>query len=372
MKHTNTSLSRLSEMTKRLISEDDGPPLHKSKLSAKLKTRIYADGATNDGPTLGVTDVEDWVTYAFEQNRYRLGLNTYQQQHNFTCPENFSFIDWVESLNPLQYTWFNSRVLAVEWEDGYLDIRCLGKTLNICVAGDRKFVEDKVEILKQTFSKPRNSINWVYNTDGDSISVPLNYRPALQSAYPWLDTPVSSYIQDYLQSEACVLILIGPPGTGKTTFIKNIIHQSEGNARVAYNSEVLDSDQFFAEWIEGNENILVLEDADTFLASRSDGNSMMHRFLNVSDGLISTAGKKIIFSTNLPSLKDVDSALMRPGRCYDVLQFRALSSKEADLVLNESGVERREELESDKQYTLAELFNPGEHTGTVVKRRIGF
>jgi ATP-dependent 26S proteasome regulatory subunit len=50
---------------------------------------------------------------------------------------------------------------------------------------------------------------------------------------------------------------------------------------------------------------------------------MMHRFLNVGDGLVTTKGKKLIFSTNLPSIRDVDSALVRPGRCFDILNFDA-------------------------------------------------
>src|SRR3712207_7327386 len=55
----------------------------------------------------------------------------------------------------------------------------------------------------------------------------------------------------------------------------------------------------------------VLEDADNFLRPRKEGNSMMHRFLNVGDGLVTMSHKKMIFSTNLPSVKEVDPALDR-------------------------------------------------------------
>jgi ATP-dependent 26S proteasome regulatory subunit len=89
------------------------------------------------------------------------------------------------------------------------------------------------------------------------------------------------------------------------------------------------------------------------LAKREDGNTMMHRFLNVSDGLISAQDKKMVFSTNLPSVKDIDSALLRPGRCFDVVEFRPLTRKEALLITEELGLS----LPDGAEFTLAELFN---------------
>jgi ATP-dependent 26S proteasome regulatory subunit len=98
---------------------------------------------------------------------------------------------------------------------------------------------------------------------------------------------------------------------------------------------------------------------------------MMHRFLNMSDGLVTTSGKKIVFSTNLGSLKSVDQALIRPGRCYDVCQHRALNADEARAVLEETGVQR--EIENGKNYTLAELMMNQPSDGVKkTTRRVGF
>ncbi len=47
---------------------------------------------------------------------------------------------------------------------------------------------------------------------------------------------------------------------------------------------------------------------------RAGGNQRLHRFLNIADGIASAHGKKIIFSTNLPNIHDIDEALVRPGR----------------------------------------------------------
>lgn len=161
-----------------------------------------------------------------------------------------------------------------------------------------------------------------------------------------------------------------------TTFIKNLIHRSKGDARVTYDEAVMSGDSLFAEFIESDAKFMIMEDADTFLKSRDDGNTMMHRFLNVSDGLISAQDKKLVFSTNLPSVRDIDSALMRPGRCFDVIEFRALTRAEAEVIAKEMDLE----LPDGPSFTLAEMFNVHASDGvnpdgTAKKRkvkRVGF
>ena len=73
----------------------------------------------------------------------------------------------------------------------------------------------------------------------------------------------------------------------------------------------------------------VVEDADRLLKPRSDGNQHLHRFLTIADGVVRSQGRKIIFSTNLPNVGDLDEALIRPGRCFARLNIRALTAEEA-------------------------------------------
>ena len=73
------------------------------------------------------------------------------------------------------------------------------------------------------------------------------------------------------------------------------------NAAVTYEEKLLSSDSIFVDFLTGDsQNVFVIEDADTILGSRSrEGNKMIARFLNVSDGLIKFPNKKVIFTTNL-------------------------------------------------------------------------
>jgi ATP-dependent 26S proteasome regulatory subunit len=177
-----------------------------------------------------------------------------------------------------------------------------------------------------------------------------------------------------LDSDEAVLILIGPPGTGKTTFIKNLLHFGKGDALVTFDPNIMASDSLFARFIDESEiDFLVMEDADAFLKSRADGNQMMHKFLNVSDGLISTRGKKLIFSTNLPSINDIDEALLRPGRCFRVIEFRNLTRAEAEAVGTKVPVTLVDGTES---YSLAELMSSRtveqKQAVAASKRTVGF
>jgi ATP-dependent 26S proteasome regulatory subunit len=53
---------------------------------------------------------------------------------------------------------------------------------------------------------------------------------------------------------------------------------------------------------------------------------------------VTTRNKKLIFSTNLPSISDIDPALIRPGRCYDIIHFDELNQEQAEKLAERVGV----------------------------------
>jgi hypothetical protein len=85
----------------------------------------------------------------------------------------------------------------------------------------------------------------------------------------------------------------------------------------------------FVEFITGTHDVFVIEDTDNLLKARASGNDEMHRFLAIADGVARSQGRKIVFTTNLPNVTDIDDALVRPGRCYAVKTLRSLEPGEA-------------------------------------------
>lgn len=82
-------------------------------------------------------------------------------------------------------------------------------------------------------------------------------------------------------------------------------------------SSLLENDQVLIRAITKGADALVVEDADHLLKPRAEGNRELHRLLAFADGVALAHGRKMIFSTNLPNLGDLDDALLRPGRCFD-------------------------------------------------------
>ena len=191
--------------------------------------------------------------------------------------------------------------------------------------------------------------------------------PPFDEAYPGLGEPVTGFIERFLAAPETVLILQGPPGTGKTRLVRAILaaisRGREAGARVLYTADkrALENDEIFVDFITGTHDAFVIEDADHILASRSKGNLDLHRFLAVADGVVRAQGRKIIFTTNLPNVGDIDDALLRPGRCFAVVRTRALAREEAARL-----IERLHPDSTDRRDRALEvLFDAGERGATL-------
>ena len=76
--------------------------------------------------------------------------------------------------------------------------------------------------------------------------------------------------------------------------------------------------------------------------ARANGNVDLHRFLALADGLARAQGRKIIFTTNLPNIGDIDEALVRTGCCFATVRTQALERCEAESLLAQIAAARAE------------------------------
>ena len=127
------------------------------------------------------------------------------------------------------------------------------------------------------------------------------------------------------------------------------------SAQVLYTADMraLETDEMFVDFITGNHDAFVIEDADHLLKARSSSNVDPHRFLAVADGVVRAQGRKIIFTTNLPNIGDIDEALMRPARCFATVLTRALDRREAASLLTRIAAARAERNEPTSAVALA-------------------
>lgn len=172
-----------------------------------------------------------------------------------------------------------------------------------------------------------------YNPD-DTHESHIEFYPFLRNLYPEVkDTEFSieHIVKDFMNSKSNLLLLVGPAGTAKSTLIRSFI-RSEHEVLVIANAQVLESPVLPNTFRNSPKNsnkkmVTIYEDADVFVLPRENGNLALSSMLNQLDGVLGSK-EKFIISTNLESLSKVDKALMRPGRCHKVMQFRELRGDE--------------------------------------------
>lgn len=318
---------------------------------------MHKNAASQDREVNMVTDsYEDFLLISFVGERLKENQHTVTEKLNL----GIEVKKFISAINT-EYTVVATKTRGVgtfaKRNDGaiFMLIEEDNSNTKIKISGSFEDVKAELKSFESRFPYNPCYINWVYDPQYlESITMPLNSdNMPSESMYPFLKgESLANYYDRFNDSSANILILIGPPGTGKTTFIRGLLAHSKHSATLAYNRKIIEQDSFFVDWYNSKNDYMILEDSDNLLIPREDGNDMMARFLNLGDGLMSIKNKKIIFSTNLPHVADIDEALTRPGRCFDIIEFDFLNQLEARKVAEEY----QAELPYGDKFTLSDIF----------------
>ncbi len=154
-------------------------------------------------------------------------------------------------------------------------------------------------------------------------------NPLIPELFQGIDT--QKLTESYLNSSQSILILFGNPGTGKSKLIQYIVGKSpqilQKTARVLVikgKENIIRSADNFNTYLEND--IVVLDDFDFVSFTRNEDNdiaNVISTILSVTDGFIPKR-PKIIISTN-KKFSEIDPALLRPSRLFDILELKAIS-----------------------------------------------
>ncbi len=184
--------------------------------------------------------------------------------------------------------------------------------------------------------------------------------------YPYID--IDLMFEQFFTGQENILLLVGESGLGKSKLaslalkyafknpdkvIDNLSKNEDNFIHVAYvkSVDVLTRDSFWSDLGSGeyNYSLVIIDDLDYMLTKRdaeviteddSKKNAFLNQFLSFTDGIVKNKTKFII-TTNQP-YENIDKALLRKGRLFDILELRKLLKSEAIEIWKENNLDEKE------------------------------
>ena len=163
-----------------------------------------------------------------------------------------------------------------------------------------------------------------------------------------------------------LILFHGEPGTGKTYYIRHLLRKMASNDKVVIYMPPNMVDYliepgfltFLSREItnfssQGYFCAMLIEDAEPLLAARQEGRIQgVSNLLNMTDGLLNDMLNLQIICTFNVNLKELDKALLRPGRLIARKEFKAMPALDANILAKQLGINHH----FTKSTTIAEVF----------------
>lgn len=204
--------------------------------------------------------------------------------------------------------------------------------ISLLILAERNRLAQLVELFEEKVEEEKKINLLVMTLNGwDVHPLPVKKQPIDLGHYN-KDLPHEE-IKKELESEGSGLMIFhGAPGTGKTSYLRGLLHESHRefiwlDPKILSN---MDSDSLLQIFAEYKNSVVVLEDCEKLVQSRErrggQSSSEMNILLNLTDGILGDSFNLKFICTFNSGLDSIDTALLRNGRLKVKYEFKELEA----------------------------------------------
>jgi len=229
---------------------------------------------------------------------------------------------------------------------------------------DERVVDKIIKLFNKNSTKEKNRVGLIQMSYGTLNVKFVEYRPYKLEITPFLGEEIATLKKEMLQSfkdetKSGLYLIHGKPGTGKTSFLKEMLNETDKQALFIPPSVAgeLGNPNLISLLMDHPSSILIIEDAETVLMKRkADNSDAVSSLLNLTDGFPSDILNLNIICTFNTDIGDIDPALLRKGRLRAIREFKALDVEHSRKLADKIG----SDVEVNREMTVAEVCNGDE------------
>lgn len=185
------------------------------------------------------------------------------------------------------------------------------------------------------------------------------------------DEKIQKFIEE--KENSGLVILHGEKGTGKSSYIKHLINKHPDKKFVFVPAAMIRllGDTSFGSFLSTlNEHVIILEDCEGAIRDRKNqmfgDTAAVSLLLNMTDGILADDLNMKFICTFNEDMNNIDSALLRKGRCVSKYEFEPLCAEKAQKLLSERGIDAL----VTKPLTLSDIFHYEDDDYQIKKKSI--